>query len=193
MSNTIMGGVKSVFSTVASRIGSGSTSNLSSGLGPTAFRGAQAGYLASIAKSSSGDKTAMVQQMNNDLRQESNQVDTLHSSFARLQSCRFQQARLIKMHARNGQLKPDDARAQLAMERRLFDEELAKARQSGNNMENRDEQFQYAAQELSRPGTAPSSRARRSMRPIMRASRSLISANPLFRLSAMLKYRAKAT
>ena len=155
VSDTMMGSMKSVASNLAGRIGSGSTTNLTRGLGPTAFRGAQAGYLSSIAKRSSGNEAEMVQQMSSDLRRENEQVDKLHGSFERLQSCRFQQAGLIKTRARSGRLMPDEAREELGVERRLFDEELAKARQSGSNMENRDEQFQYAAQELNRPGAAP--------------------------------------
>jgi hypothetical protein len=153
-SGTRMGGMKSMFTGAVARVSSGSTGNMSLGLAQDAFNGARAGYLSSIANHS-GNEQEMLQQMSTDRRRENDHVDTLHGSFERLQSCRFQQARLIKKRARSGQLTTAQAREELGMERRLFEEELATARKSGSNMESRDEQFQYASQELNRPGAAP--------------------------------------
>ena len=154
VSETMMGGMKSVVSDLAGRLGNGSTSNLTTGLQRDAFSGARSGYLSALAKRSENQHD-MVRQMNGDLLQESDQVDALNGSFQRLQSCRFQQAQLIKTKARSGRITAGEARDDLAVQRRLFDEELAKARQSGSNMERRDEQFQYAAQELNSPTQAP--------------------------------------
>lgn len=152
VSETMMGSARSMFTGVVGRMSGGPASGTN--IVQDAFSGARAGYLSAMAKRSSGNRAEMVQQMGSDLRQENTQVDALHSTFQRLQSCRFQQARLIKTRARSGRLTPGGAREELAMQRKLFNEELAKAQQSSTNMESRDEQFQYAAQELNHSGTA---------------------------------------
>jgi hypothetical protein len=153
VSATIMKSLSSMVIGAASRIGSGSES-MTLGLAQDAFTGARSGYLSAIAKRS-GNGEEMAQQMSSDLHKENQQVDSLHGSFELLQSCRFQQARLIKTRARSGQLTAAEAREQLGLERRLFNEELASARKSGSNMESRDEQFQYASQEVNQPGATP--------------------------------------
>lgn len=158
VSGTMMGGVESMFTGAVSRMASGSTGNVTLGLAQDAFSGARAGYLSAIA-SHSGNEQEMLKQMSSDLGRENEQVDKLHGSFERLQSCRFQQARLIKTRARSGQLTTAQAREELGTERRLFEEELAMARKSGNNMESRDEQFQYASEEVNRSGATPAASA----------------------------------
>jgi hypothetical protein len=154
VSGAMMGGMKSMFTGAVSRLGSGSSGSMTIGLAQDAFSGARAGYLSAIA-SHSGNEQEMLQQMSSDLHRENEQVDAVHGSFERLQSCRFQQARLIKTRARSGQLTTAQAREELGMERRLFEEELAAARKSGSDMKSRDQQFQYASEEVNRPGAAP--------------------------------------
>ena len=96
------------------------------------------------------DQAELARGINSDLNREITELDHVNATFARLRECRFRTAQQIKYEVRTGQMPRPAAIEALDAQRRLFDQEIAVARQYGATMQKRDEQFQVAADNLAK-------------------------------------------
>lgn len=94
------------------------------------------------------DQQQLAQTINSDLRTESANIDHTTAAFATLRSCRFAEAQHIKADARRGLISRSEAESRLSQERTRFNQEVQVAEQAGVNMQKRDDQFTYAADNL---------------------------------------------
>jgi len=96
------------------------------------------------------DQSELARGINSDLDREITELDHVNATFAQLRECRFSAAQQIKYQVRTGQMSRPAAVAALDFERRMFDQEIAVARQYGATMQKRDDQFQVAADNLAK-------------------------------------------
>lgn len=111
------------------------------------------------------DQQTLSQTVNHDLRSEVDGIDHTLATFADVRACRFGQARSIKADAARGAIARTEAQTRLARQRAWFDEEVAAARTMGANMQKRDEQFAYAAEQMQQAPEAVVPSSPRSAQP----------------------------
>jgi len=110
--------------------------------------GAAAGGISSysnIMMQKHKDKTELSKSVNDDLTKEGQEIDHTSASFARLRTCRFQQATLIKTQVSGRMLDRQIAMQQLNLEKAWFVQEIALAKEYKVSMEKRGQQFKEAA------------------------------------------------
>jgi len=142
-----------------------------SGLAVGAVAGGMTSYYGTMAERYQ-DQETLAQAINSDLQKESQEMDHVNATFARLRECRFTIARTLRQQVRAGTMPVAQARQQLTFQRDRFQEELALADSYRIAMGKRDQEFQAAAQALQpagQPATASSS---------TRSARSAASAPP---------------
>jgi hypothetical protein len=130
------------------------------GGGTGLLAGGTTAYTKTLAEKSK-DQAEMAQHVNDDLRREGDEIDHTTAAFARLRSCRYQQAALIKAQVRRHAMTRPDGLTQIAFERDRFDEELKLAREYDIAMTKRGSQFDDAAKSLNEnptPAAAPSAK-----------------------------------
>jgi hypothetical protein len=96
------------------------------------------------------DQSELARGINSDLDREITELDHVNATFASLRECRFNVAQQVKYQVRTGQISRPAAVTTLDFERRMFDQEIAVARQYGATMQKRDDQFQVAADNLAK-------------------------------------------
>jgi len=138
--------------------------------------GAMSGYFDQLQQQHL-DQAQLAQTVNGDLQRESTQIDHTAATFASLRSCRFAEADAIKAQARRGYIPRAQAQSALAQERGWFDQEVEVAQKAGVNMQNRDQQFAYAADNLhAAPAPAPSHGSRARPAPTSAATAATVAA-----------------
>jgi outer membrane lipoprotein SlyB len=125
-----------------------------SGLAVGAVAGGTSAYYSTMAERYQ-DQETLAQAINSDLQRESQEMDHVIASFARLRECRFNVARSIRQQVRARAMPRPVARDQLIYQRDRFMEELALADTYRINMGKRDQEFQAAAAQLNQQPTAP--------------------------------------
>lgn len=155
---------------------SGALTGMLAGALTGAALGAMSGYFDQLQQQHL-DQAQLAQAVNADLQRESAQMDHTAATFAALRSCRFAQADAIKAQARRGYIPRAQAQGALAQERGWFDQEVQVAQQAGVNMQNRDQQFAYAADNLhTAPPPAAPSRGRARPAPTSTAAAATVAA-----------------
>jgi hypothetical protein len=91
------------------------------------------------------DQAELSKSINDDLTKEGNEIDHTKASFARLRSCRFQQATFIKTQVRGRKMDRQIALQQLNQQKTYFAEEIDLAKQYKLSMDKRGDQFREAA------------------------------------------------
>jgi uncharacterized protein YcfJ len=94
------------------------------------------------------DTATLARGINADLQKESQEMDHVNASFARLRECRFGVAQQVKYQVRSGQIPREAAMATLSFERQMFAQEIQVARTYGVNMQKRDDEFREVANRL---------------------------------------------
>ena len=117
------------------------------GAGAGLVAGGAAGYF-NARQQQAADQAALSNSVYTDISRASQEMDRATTTFAAVRNCRFAAADRIKGSFRQGALSRDKAAAQLADQKRRFDEELALARQYGAKMAEQDQQFRFAADSL---------------------------------------------
>ncbi len=118
------------------------------------------------------DSAELARGINADLARESEQMDHVNASFARLRECRFAIAQQVKYAVRSGQIPRESAVATLSYQRQMFVQEIQVARAYGVSMQKRDDEFRSAAITLQKqdpnyaPPPPPNTVARRRPRPL---------------------------
>jgi outer membrane lipoprotein SlyB len=133
------------------------------GLATGAVAGGVSSYYSTMAERYQ-DQETLAQAINADLSRESQEMDHVLATFARLRECRFAQARGVRQAVRAGSMTRPQARDLLIFQRDRFQEELALADQYRVSMGKRDQEFQAAAAALNKDqpvaaSTAPRARA----------------------------------
>ena len=113
--------------------------------------GGAGGYLAALHRQSQ-DQAGMVSRIRSDLQAEAFQIDRTQLAFSQLVECRFGQARAIRAAAATGRLPKPYAVQQMAIVRERAKRDLALARLIDTKIQQRGEQFDTAADQVS-PGT----------------------------------------
>jgi hypothetical protein len=117
------------------------------GAGTGALAGASAAYYNAVSQDNA-DRAALSKTVYGDVARSNQELDHTSTSFAKLRACRFATAARIKADMKSGTLTRDQAQTQLADQKRRFDEEIAIARQLGTKMEERNEQYRFASDQL---------------------------------------------
>jgi len=125
-----------------------------SGLAVGAVAGGVSSYYSTMAERYQ-DQATLAQAINTDLQRESQEMDHVIASFARLRECRLNVARTVRQQVRAGAMPRPAAREALIFERDRFMEELALADRYRIAMGKRDQEFQAAAAQLSQQPAAP--------------------------------------
>jgi uncharacterized protein YcfJ len=94
------------------------------------------------------DQATLARGINQDLARESQEMDHVNASFARLRECRFGVAQQVKYQVRSGQIPREAAISTLGYQRQMFDQEIQVARAYGVSMQKRDDEFRTAAVNL---------------------------------------------
>ena len=115
--------------------------------------GAGSAYYNTLAERAR-DQDELANYMNQDLARETQEIDRSVATFARLRTCRFDQARFVKNQVRGKVVDRQTGLARIAFHRDKFNEEIGIARQFGVSMANRNRQFQDAAVALRQPPAA---------------------------------------
>jgi hypothetical protein len=113
--------------------------------------GAASGYWVALQQQSS-DQSVLFTQVQGDLERENAQIDRTQLAFDQLSECRFRQADAIRADYRAGRIDRPGALARMATVKARAQRDLALARQINNQIANRGQQFDVAADNLS-PGT----------------------------------------
>jgi SH3 domain-containing protein len=117
------------------------------GAGAGLVAGGAAGYF-NARQQQASDQAALANSIHGDINRAAQEMDRATTTFAALRGCRFAAADRIKAAFRQGGLSREQAAAQLADQKRRFDEELALAREYGAKMAEQDQQFRFAADSL---------------------------------------------
>jgi SH3-like domain-containing protein len=117
------------------------------GAGAGLVAGGAAGYF-HARQQQAADQAALSNSIYGDISRASQEMDRATTTFAAVRNCRFATADRIKGAFRQGSLGRAQAAAQLADQKRRFDDELALARQYGAKMAEQDQQFRFAADSL---------------------------------------------
>ncbi|MBV9656219.1 MAG: hypothetical protein JOZ42_16825 [Acetobacteraceae bacterium] len=155
ISGAAEGAIKSALNGVMSGGGAGGGSFWNQALNG-GLAGAKAGYWEAVQQQHV-DQQQLAQTVNGDIQRESKAIDHTAAAFASLRTCRLAQANQIKSAARAHRIDRAEAKRQLDTEHEWFGQEIAAAQQAGLNMQRRDEQFAYAAENLRQGGKAPGS------------------------------------
>ncbi|MDD3446488.1 MAG: hypothetical protein PHS60_13825, partial [Zavarzinia sp.] len=110
--------------------------------------GAATGYYSAKAEANT-DRTVLVGGVYKDLYSENQQIDRTTSAFRAVRACRTAEANSIRARYKAGTITADDARAQLADVKQKFEWEVQYAEEVGGKMNERGEQYTYAATEIS--------------------------------------------
>lgn len=110
--------------------------------------GAAAGYYSAKAEANS-NPAQLVGGVYKDLYSENQQIDRTTTAFRAVRACRTAEADRIRADYRAGRLTADEARAQLADVKKKFEWEIKYAEEVGGKMNERGEQYSYAATEIS--------------------------------------------
>ncbi|WP_165837750.1 SH3 domain-containing protein [Zavarzinia aquatilis] len=110
--------------------------------------GAAAGYYSAKSEANS-NPTQLVGGVYKDLYTENQQIDRTTTAFRAVRACRTAEADRIRADYRAGRLSADDARAKLADVKKKFEWEVQYAEEVGGKMNERGEQYTYAATEIS--------------------------------------------
>jgi hypothetical protein len=125
----------------------GALIGLGAGVLTGAAIGAASGYWSKLQQQQL-DQQQLALEVNGAVTTESAKISETAATFSSLRGCRFATAQRIKYQAARGSLPRADAESQLAQEHAWFDQEVRAAQNAGLNMRKRDEQFQYAANNL---------------------------------------------
>ena len=117
------------------------------GLATGAVAGGVSSYYSTMAERYQ-DQETLAQAINSDLQRESQEMDHVIATFARLRECRLNVARSVRQQVRAQAMPRQVAREQLIYQRDQFQQELALADTYRINMGKRDQEFQSAAQSL---------------------------------------------
>ena len=117
------------------------------GAGAGAVSGAYAGYWNAKQKDYK-DQAQLSQSIYSDVRKASTEMDRVDHTFALLWQCRREQSALIKAEFKSGKLTRDQAVAQLADHQKRFKDELDLARKYGAKMNEQQQSFTVAANNL---------------------------------------------
>lgn len=110
--------------------------------------GAAAGYYSAKAEANS-DRGSLVGGVYKDLYSENQQIDRTTTAFRAVRACRTAEAERIRADYRAGRMTADEARAKLADVKSKFEWEVKYAEEVGGKMNERGEQYSYAATEIS--------------------------------------------
>jgi uncharacterized protein YdbL (DUF1318 family) len=132
---------------VQSLVSSGSFSTALNSALSGGLAGARSGYLDALQQEHH-DEQQLADQINADLHRESSAIDHTTAAFATLRACRLTQAKRVKSAAQTRRIEQAEARRQLKQEHDWFAEEIEVAQNAGINMQKRDDQFTYAANNL---------------------------------------------
>lgn len=110
--------------------------------------GAAAGYYTAKQEANS-DRTVLVGGVYKDLYSENQQIDRTTAAFRAVRACRTAEANSIRADYRAGRITADDARAKLADVKNKFEWEVKYAEDIGGKMNERGEEYTYAATEIS--------------------------------------------
>jgi hypothetical protein len=91
------------------------------------------------------DNAELAKSVNDDLTKEGQEIDHTTAAFARLRSCRFDQASFIKTQVRQRRVDRASALQQLNVEKGRFAEEIALAKQYDISMDKRGAEYKEAA------------------------------------------------
>jgi SH3-like domain-containing protein/outer membrane lipoprotein SlyB len=117
------------------------------GGGAGAVVGGAAGYF-NAQQQQNADRAQLQSSIYNDINKASTEMDRATTTFGNLRDCRFREAKRIKAAVRSGSLARDQGVAQLADQKKRFDDEIVLARQYGAKMNDQDQQFRFASDSL---------------------------------------------
>jgi uncharacterized protein YgiM (DUF1202 family) len=117
------------------------------GAGVGGVAGGAAGYYLA-RQQQAADQASLTNSIYGDVTKASAEIDRASTTFVLVRNCRFAVAERVRAGFGQGQLGRDQAAAQLADQKRRFDEEIALARQYGAKMADQDQQFRFAADSL---------------------------------------------
>ncbi|MFA5121685.1 SH3 domain-containing protein [Zavarzinia sp.] len=124
------------------------------GAGVGAVGGAVAGYYSAKAEANT-DRTQLVGGVYKDLYSENQQIDRTTAAFRGVRACRTAEANGIRADYKAGRISADEARGRLAAVKTKFEWEVQYAEEVGGKMNERGQEYTYAATEISHfePGT----------------------------------------
>lgn len=94
------------------------------------------------------DQRELARTVYEDVTKDGAEIDRATLTFIKLKECRFAAAERIKADFKAGRIERATAAARLAEQQRRFDEEIALAEQLGAKMTERQQEYQFAAQQL---------------------------------------------
>lgn len=118
------------------------------GAGVGAVAGAAAGYYSAKAEANQ-DRTVLVRDVYKDLSTENTQIDRTTAAFRSVRACRTAEAGRIRADYAAGRITADQAKAQLADVKKKFEWEIAYAEEVSTKMDDRGDEYTYAATEIS--------------------------------------------